>query len=141
METLEPALSAAPDDVLLLRTAGEAYLAAGNLQKSAQYYTRASALDKNDVSSKVRLAEVRYASGDTTQALSDLESLSAKDSAEYQADLALISAHVSRREYDKALEAVAALEKKQPTNPLTYNIKGVVYVAKRDVPSARAGVR
>ena len=138
IETLDPALQRAPDDAQLLRTAGEAYLASGNLPKAAQYYGRASAIDKGDVTSKVRLAQVRYATGDTARALNDLESLSAADSSEYQADLALITAHLRRREFDQALAAVASLEKKQPANPLTYNIKGVVFVSKRDFKSARA---
>src|SRR4030081_2382020 len=30
------------------------------------------------------------------------------------------------------------MEKKQPANPLTYNIKGVVFVSKRDFKNARA---
>ena len=137
IETLDPALRVAPDDLSLLRTAGEAYLASGNLPKAAQYYGRASEIDKGDISSKVRLAEVRYATGDTARALNDLESLSAADSSEYQADLALITAHLRRREFDQALAAVASLEKKQPANPLTYNIKGAVFVSKRDIKNAR----
>ena len=37
-----------------------------------------------------------------------------QDPPQHQADLALILAHIQRREYDKALAAVDALEKKQP---------------------------
>jgi putative PEP-CTERM system TPR-repeat lipoprotein len=137
IETLAPALQGTPDDPALLRIAGEAYLAAGNLTRAAQFFERATALDKADVASKVRLAEVRYAAGDTARGLSDLESLAATDSSQ-QADLALISAHLRRREFDQALAAVGALEKKQPNNPATYNIKGLVYVAKRDFKNARS---
>ena len=137
IETLDAALRTAPEDASLMRAAGEAYLAAGNLPKASEYYGRASAIDKGDVTSKVRMAQVRYATGDTARAVNDLESLSASDSSDYQADLALITAHLRRREFDQALVAVAALEKKQPANALTYNIKGVVYVSKRDIPNAR----
>ncbi len=138
IETLEPVLQRSPSDPLLLRTAGEAYIAGGDLPKAAQFFARASAIDKSDVSSKVRLAQVRYATGDTARALNDLESIAATDSKEYQADLALITAHLRQRQFDRALADVAALEKKQPTNPLTYNIKGVVYTTKRDFANARA---
>jgi tetratricopeptide (TPR) repeat protein len=138
IETIQPALQRAPDDAQLLRLAGEAYIASGNMAKASEYYGRASAIDKGDATSKVRLAQVRYATGDTARALSDLESLSAADSSDSQADVALITAHLRRREFDQALAAVAALEKKQPANPLTYNIKGIVFVSKQDYKSARA---
>ncbi len=138
VEMLEPALRRSPDDPALLRTVAEAYLAAGDMPRAAQAFERAGAIDKGDTASKVRLAQVRYAEGDTARALSDLQSIAATDSKDYQADLALITTHLRRREFDQALAAVASLEKKQPDNPLTYNIKGVVYTAKRDVPNARA---
>ncbi len=79
-----------------------------------------------------------FATGDVDQAFKDLEAASAIDPDQYQADLALVLAHARRREYDQALAAAAKLEKKQPTNPLTFNVKGAVYLAKGDRKNARA---
>ena len=139
VETLEAALKRIPDDPAILRAAGEAYLASGDATRAAQYYARASGLDKDgSTANKVRLAQVRLAAGDTGQAFIDLESLSQTDPTQYQADLALISAHLQRGEFDKALAAVAELKKKQPKNPLTYNIEGATYVGMRDMKNARA---
>ena len=42
-----------------------------------------------------------------------------------------------KRDYDRALAAIDALEKKQPDNPLAQNLRGGVMLAKRDVPAAR----
>lgn len=137
-ETLESALRRAPDNIALLQAAGEANLAAGNTSKAAQYYERASSLDKNSMASKVRLAQVKYAAGETGQAFKELESLSGSDQSQYQADLALIAAHLRRGEFNEALAAVATLEKKQPNNPLTYNVKGAAYAGMRDYTNARA---
>lgn len=139
IDTLESALRRIPDDPNILRAAGEAYLASGNAPRAAQYYTRADAVDKGNTANKVRLAQVRLAAGDTGQAFMDLEALSAADPSQYQADLALITAHLRRGEFDKSLAAIAELEKKQPKNPLTYYIKGVTYVGMRDFKKARAG--
>src|SRR5215467_7622470 len=76
IDSLESALRRTPDDPALLRAAGEAYLASGNAQRAAEYYGRATALDKSgNTATKVRLAEVRLAAGDTGQAFVDLESL------------------------------------------------------------------
>src|SRR5205814_7165696 len=106
--------------------------------KGAEFYKRANAIDKNNMASNVRLAQVRLATGETDRAMKDLEALSQTDSSQYQADIALIVAHMQRREYDKALAAIDVLEKKQPDNPLTRNLRGGVYMAKRDYKSARA---
>ena len=43
-----------------------------------------------------------------------------------------------RREYDKALAAIDALEKKQPTSALVPNLRGAVYFSQRDLKEARA---
>ena len=138
LETIDPLLRSTPDDPAVLRTAAEALLASGNVAKGAQLYERANAIDKTNIASNVRLAQVRLATGDTERAMKDLETLSQADSSQNQADLALILAHVQRREYDKALAAIDALEKKQPDNPITRNLRGGVYMAKRDYKSARA---
>ena len=87
---------------------------------------------------QTRLAQVRLATGEVDQAVKDLESVAASDTSRYQADLILIASHLQRKELDKALAAVGSLEKKQPDNPLTYNLKGGVYLARRDFPNARA---
>jgi len=138
VETLEGALRRTPDNPVLLRATGEAQLAAGNAARAAKYYERANALDKGNMASQVRLAQVKYAAGEPGQAFKDLESLSSTDQSQYQADLALITAYLRRGEFTKALAAVAALEKKQPNNPLTYNIKGATYAGMHDNKNARA---
>lgn len=138
LEMLGPALQRSPDDPVMLRTAGEAYLASGNTAAAARSYERANTIDKNNIGSEVRLAQVRLAAGDTARAFSDLDALSASDSSKYQAELALFTAHMRRREYDEALAAVDTLEKKQPKSALPFNLRGIVYLAKRDLKNARA---
>jgi len=102
-------------------------------------YEKANSLDKGNLKSEVRLAQVRLAAGDTGRAISDLESLSASsEPQQYQADLALFTEHVRRREFDKALEVADRLEKKMPKSPLPSNLRGVTYLAKRDLTAARA---
>jgi len=138
LELLEPALIRTPNDTALLHSAGEVYLASNNPAKAAEMYERATALDKTNVSDRVRLAQVRLASGDTARAFKDLESLADANPTLSAADLALISAHLRRHELEQALAAADALQKKQPTNPLGPNIKGVVYASVRDFKNARA---
>jgi Flp pilus assembly protein TadD len=117
--------------------AGEAALATGNMALASTYYEHAAGLDKGNVGTQVRLAQVRMASGETARAFSDLESISAADPSQAQADMALIAGHLRRHEYDKALAASDALIRKQPENPLTYSVRGSIYLAKRDLANAR----
>jgi putative PEP-CTERM system TPR-repeat lipoprotein len=138
VDILGPALQRNPNNPVLLRTAGEAYLAIGDAARAASSYERANAVDKNNVGSQVRLAQVRLAAGETERAFSDLESLAAGNASQYQADLALFSAHLRRRQYDQALAVVDALEKKQPKAAMVSNLRGTVYLAKRDLKKARA---
>jgi putative PEP-CTERM system TPR-repeat lipoprotein len=137
-EAIQAALKLAPDDPLLLRMAGEATLASGDLARAGEFYERAAARDKDNVAVRTRLAQVRFATGDEDRAFKDLEAASALDAEQYQADLALALAHLRKREFDKALAAVASLEKKQPQNPLTHNLRGGILLAKGDRAGARA---
>ena len=136
-DALAPAISLAPNDPTVLRAAGEVAVANNKLKDAAKYYDRALALEKDNSALKTRLAQIRLASGETDRALADLESTSGLDKTQYQSDLALISTYVTRKEYDKALAAVATLEQKLPNHPTTYSIKGAVYLAKNDAKSAR----
>ena len=86
----------------------------------------------------MRLAQVQIAAGgDTAHALKDLEGIVVANPSMQAADMALISAHLQRRETDKALAAAEAFAKKQPANPLPLNVEGVIYSSKRDFAAAR----
>lgn len=136
-DALVPALTLAPNDPTILRAAGEVALASNRLKDAAGYYDRALLLEKDNSAIKTRLAQIRLASGETDRALADLEATSVLDRTQHQSDLALITTYVTRKEFDKALAAVSTLEKKRPTDPLTYTVKGAVYLAKNDAKSAR----
>jgi putative PEP-CTERM system TPR-repeat lipoprotein len=136
-EAIEPALKQEPNNPRVLQVAGEIALAKGDLAGASAYYERATAVDKDNARLRTRLAQTRFARGDAGQGFKELELASASDPAQYQADVALILAYASRREYDKALAAAATLEKKQPDNPVTHDLKGRVYVLKGDRKSAR----
>ena len=136
-DALAPALTLAPNDPTVLRAAGEVALASNKLKDAAAFYDRALALEKDNSAIKIRLAQIRLASGETERALADLETTSGLDKTQYQSDLSLIATYMTRKAYDKALLAVVTLEKKLPNDPLTYTIKGTIYIAKKDTKSAR----
>ena len=136
-QVVDAALRRVPDNPKVLALAGAAALANNDLAKASQFYERAAALDKESAPTRARLGQVRLAMGDADRAMKDLEAASELDATGYQPDLALVVAHLRRKEFDKALEAAATLEKKQPDNPLTHNVKGIVYAANSDYQNAR----
>lgn len=138
-EALAPALRASPNDPVLLRTAGEVAFANNRFEDAVRYYESAQKADKGqaDAANQTRLAQFRLSVGDETRALSELETASTRSATDYQADLSLVATHLKRKDYTKALTALAALEKKQPNNPLTYALKGSILVARGDFSGAR----
>ena len=137
LDLVEPALRAGSQDAGLWRVGGEAALASGNIALATQYFERAASLE-NSVSTQVRLAQVRIASGESARAFADLEALSAADKSQYEADLALIAGHLRRRELDAALAAAQTLVAKAPDKSMSYSVRGSVQLGRRDLAAARA---
>jgi len=118
--------------------AGEVYLANGDVAAAESHYERAKALAPHNSALTTRLALIRLAAGEPERAVSELQAAAAGDSNAYHADLALITNYLRKRQADKALEAVAALAKKQPNNPMTHNLRGGALLLKKDFAGARA---
>ncbi len=96
---------------------------------------RPSQQDPKNTRARTALALTHLASGKDA-GFSELQAVAAADSGT-TADLALISVHLRRGDFDKALSAIAALEKKQPDRPLASNLRGRTLLAKKDVAGAR----
>jgi putative PEP-CTERM system TPR-repeat lipoprotein len=136
-EVLQAGLKQAPEDAQLLSLAGELYVQGGEFGKAAEYFERAAKRNPQDAMARSRLGLSRLASGETERAFADLESAVAIDATAYQPDMVLVMTHLRRGNYDQALKAMASLEKKQPNNPATYNLKAIIYLGKIDIPNAR----
>ena len=136
LATLTPALNRDNVDPALFPLAGEVYLQNNDVKTAEEYFTKARQQDPENARNRTALALTHLVGGQTDAALGELESIAASD-AGTTADLALISAHLRRQEFDKALKAVDGLEKKQADKPLAANLRGRILLAKKDVPGAR----
>lgn len=136
METLLPGLERAKVDPGLLSVAGEVYLQNGDLKKAEDYFKKASLQAPHDGRKKTALALVHLMSGPVDTAFEELQGIAVSDTG-ISADLALISAHLRRQEFDRALSAIDRLEKKQPTEPLASQLRARALLAKKDIPGAR----
>jgi putative PEP-CTERM system TPR-repeat lipoprotein len=139
LETLQPLLASTKTaDAALMLLAGEAYLAGGDVKQASAYFSRASTGEAQKAAAQTRLGQIALATGDPEAGLKQLESAAGIEGSGFQADLALIAAHLRRNELDKAQAAARALEKKQPGNPLSHHMLGMVAAARKDPGAARA---
>lgn len=136
LAALQPALERINNDPALLSLAGETYLMNGDASKSAEYFARAAKLDPDNKSKQISVAIAQLAQG-KPGAQAELEQLASTDSGT-TADLALIASHLKAGQLDKALKAIDVLEKKQPENPATHNLRARTLLGKNDVAGARA---
>lgn len=138
IEVMQPLLQRPDVDAETLSLAGEVYLAAADLKRAEQYFARAVKLDKDNLPLRTRLGQVQLATGESAQAIQELQSVSAADSAQGSADMLLVLGHMRAKEFGKAMEAYKVLEQKQPNSPITYNVKGTLLAAQDDFKGARA---
>lgn len=136
LEALQPVLTRIDQDATLLGLAGEAYLQNGDPGKAAEYFAKASKLEPENVSKKTSLALAHMAQGNSETAFRELEQISVSDKG-IAADLALIAAHLRNNQLEKALKTIDSLEKKQPDNPATHNLRARVLLAKKEFAGAR----
>lgn len=136
LSTLDPLLSRNPGPGAL-QLAAEAHLQNGDAKRAEELYQRAAKMKPDDPRIRTALALSQFGKGKTDSAIAELENIASSDTGAL-ADLALVSAHLRKREVDKALKAIDALEKKQPDKPLAPMLRGRVLVLKQDVDGARA---
>ena len=133
---LNTGLALEPVDTALFPIAGEVFLQNGDITKAGEYFTKASKQDPQDGKNRTSLALVHMMNGDTVTAFNELDDIASSDKG-ISADLALISARLRRQEFDKALKGLDGMEKKQPNNPLVFNLRGKVQISQKDLGAAR----
>ncbi|WP_367847331.1 XrtA/PEP-CTERM system TPR-repeat protein PrsT [Rhodoferax sp. WC2427] len=136
LATLRPGLAQEPIDTALYSIAGEVFLQNGDIKKAGEYFSKASKLDPKDGRKRTSVALVRMMEGETASAFNELDDIAASDQG-ISANLALISAHLRRQDFDKALKAIDGMEKKQPDNPFVFNLRGKIQISQNDYVNAR----
>lgn len=137
-EIVEPLLTPELDDNATLTLAGQIHLADGNFEAASDYFAKVSAAAPEDVGARTRLGVARLAGGDSERAFADLEAASLLDDQLGQSDIALILGFLRAGELERAMGAQQQLERKQPDNPQTHNLKGGIFLAMEDLSGARA---
>lgn len=139
LATLQPLHPEQSEDPQLLALAGDIYLRARKYTQANQLLEKAASIDPKSAAIRTGLGVSRLASGDSARALADLESAAALETSpgNNQANTLLILTLLRDKQFDRALQAIAVLDRKQPNNPLTYNFRGGAYLGKKDLVNAR----
>ncbi|WP_088281641.1 XrtA/PEP-CTERM system TPR-repeat protein PrsT [Ideonella sp. A 288] len=136
LSTLKPMLDKGTADSESLSLMAQAAAMQGDTKVADEYFAKAAKLKPDDKRIQAAQALGQMSRGNSEAAAVQLESLAADDKGT-SVDLALITAHLRRNEFDKALKAIDALEKKQPTSPVPPNLRGFVELRKKDTVAAR----
>lgn len=136
LQALKPLLEAESPDPAVLSAAAQAHLQAGDTQAADQLFARVAQLKPTDAKVRAALALSQAGRNGGDAALGELQSIAAEDKGT-AVDMALISARLSRKDFDGALKAIAALQAKQPASPIPANLRGRVLLARRDLAAAR----
>ena len=137
LATLAPLLKVRSDDPRLLALAGEAHYQNKDFQQALNSLRQAEALAPDNAEIRNRQAASLLALGQTDQALVELQQSANLSDTASQADVALVTVNLRQKEFDKALQAIAALEKKIPNNSVTHNMRAVALMGKKDSAGAR----
>jgi putative PEP-CTERM system TPR-repeat lipoprotein len=139
LEVLQPLIGTGVGSLpALLLLAGETYLANGDLGQASAYFELAAQTDGHSVAARTRLGQIALARGHTEEGIRELEAAATADASDNQADIALVLSHLRQRDGVKALAAARALAKKQPNNPVSFQLLGGVQMLQKDTAGARA---
>lgn len=136
LAALQPALSKEPIHPDFLAIAGEVYLQNGDVQKAEALFSKAAQASPDNARARTSLAVTRLMGGRVESGFDELRDVARSDEG-ITADMALISAHLRRQEFDKALKAIDGLEKKQPDKPMAAVLRGRTLLVKKDTAGAR----
>lgn len=137
IELLLPLLDKEKNDPGLLALAGEAQMRNRQYSKAADYFQKASDLAPRSAKLHMAIGINSLGIGENARAIKELERVASIDTKGTDAGTLIVMMHLRDKNYDKALAAVTAMERQHGKNPLVPNLKGGVFLAKQDLPSAR----
>lgn len=134
LATLQPLL--ATSDPASGAIAAQVYVQLGDWVRAEEYFARAVKSNPADIRSRTALAMSQLTRQGKDAPLTDLEAIAEADAGTL-ADQAMVSMLVGRREYDKAVQTIERIEKKQPGTSMFADLEGRVHLLRQDAAAAR----
>lgn len=135
---LEPLLKDGANDGQLMALAGMSAAQSKDFDKASDYFQKASMIDPKSVNVRTSLGLSKMSSGDTEAGIAELEQAATLNPKSEPAAVALVRAHLSVKQFDRALAAAAKVEPNHPNSGQLHNLKGGAYLGKGDTANARA---
>lgn len=139
IDVLAPNLKSANPDFASISLMAECYLFSGDIRSAELLFQKASKIKPDDARVKTSMSLVQLSRGQVDAAVAELKDTAA-NSTDTLPDLALISAHLRRKEHDAALRAIVGLEKKTPKAPLPDLLRARVFLTTNRVDDARTSL-
>lgn len=137
IEYLEPLLAKGGKDTRLLTLAGSAYMRMGQFNKGTAMFQQAAKAAPDVAAIRTQLALGRLFSGQSDQAIGDLEAAINLDPEARRASILLTLVQLRKGKFDEALKSATTLSAKMPGNPMPQNLIGAAHLGKKDIKKAR----
>jgi len=134
---LENVLNQTDDDSQLLSMLGSAYMQKKDFERGIEFFEKAVAIDPDIAVTRTQLALSHLATGETDQAISELETAVDMGQGLLQADVLLILMRINQKNFDIALQLAEKLAKTVPDNPVPHNLQGVIHLGQVQPAAAR----
>ena len=121
----------------VLALAAQALLMNGNASAADQMYTRMAKLKPSDPRLRTLIASSGFGKVSDDTVFAQLQQIATEDAGS-SADLAIITAHLGRQHNDAALQALTALDRKRPGDPMLHHLRGQILARKSDLAGARS---
>jgi cellulose synthase operon protein C len=136
LATLQPLLDRPEPGGPVYALQAQAHLQAGDVAAAEAAFQKAAKANPDDKRSRTALAVGKVLRGNADAGVTELQSLANSDVTGITADLPLIGALVRKKDYDGALKAIDAVEKKQPGKPTAANLRARVHFMRGDTALA-----
>lgn len=129
------------EDVGILVLLGNAYAMKGDQDRANRVFARAVALAPNKAALRTQSGITLMMSGFEQKGLELIESAVEMGGDSATPDRILAQGHLQMKNYEQAIAASKGVEQKRPDDPTSYNLTGVIMLAKGDREGAEARFR
>ncbi len=138
INVLEPVLESAPDDVDALNLAANAHLRLGDADQGITLLSRVAELSPDSPAAQVRLGAGMLMGGQSAAGEAHIQTALELDPKFQQADMLLVLNHLQNQDYDAALAAAQAYQRRNPGIVTPFNLLGRVQLAAGQTEAAAA---
>lgn len=138
LEVLAPLMAGGQTHQSVLLLVADAYSSAGDSAKALEWYERAIAVDPSVPDPHVRQAFLRFRMGEMDKATLDLDTGLKLAKGVSVADEVLVLSQIRKGDLDAAMKAAARMLEKAPEQPMSHNMIGAVWLARKDAAKAEA---